>query len=268
MRPPLRLIALVAVLAWSAVVPFVTVHALLLHFTDMGHNRVGAWVGDPGLLGVVALTALSTVSTVAVVLALVHWGSDAARLGRLHRYAIRAELFGHEVFAIPGDEILLFAAGAFHGRVFVSEGAVRALPESSLRAALLHERAHIERRDVAWRSSLAVVDRAFGRLPGVRSSVHALALRAECDADRRAIAMGADRQALFDAIVMAAAAPRASAALSGVAVLPRLELIANPGARQPRIPIAGPAVIAAWLLAPPLLAHAAIVVGAVCVSRL
>ena len=49
MRFPLRLAALLVVLGWSVVVPFVTMHALLEHFVHRGPSGLGAWIVDgPG----------------------------------------------------------------------------------------------------------------------------------------------------------------------------------------------------------------------------
>lgn len=248
--------------------PLVTVHALLIHFAGMGHVGLGHWLGDPGTAGVLVLTIVSSVSVIGVAMATIEWHSEAARMARLWGNAAEGELLGVPVTMIPGDEIVLFAAGLRRSRIFVSTGAVRSLSEDCLRAALLHEQAHVERRDVAWRALLAAVEKAFGRLPGVKNSIGAFALRAECAADERALALGADRKALFDAIVAAASAPAGLPSLAGVAVLPRLELIAQSGGSRPRVPGPGIAAVGVWLLAPPLLAHAAVVLGVVCIASL
>lgn len=265
---PPRVWAVLGVILGAIVVPFITLHALLLHFTDMGHTGLDRWLGDPGLIGVTALIIVSSLSTTAVLVAALQWRAQAGRLSSFAEGHLSREICGIPAVVIPGDEVILFAAGARRSRMFVSEGAVASLTRDQLHAALLHERAHIERRDVAWRSGLAVIDKAFGRLPGVAGSVRQLALRAECQADRRAIAMGAERRALFEAIVAAAGAPSALPSLGGVAVLPRLERIADSQAPLPRVPILGPIVVGAWLTAPPILAHLAILVGFVCASRL
>jgi Zn-dependent protease with chaperone function len=236
--------------------PFVTLHALATHRSTTSHEGGMAWLRDPGLGVVGALTLAAALPLLGLSLALVERHRASRRLRRVEAAATRRTARGIEYWRFPSDSVTVFVAGAVRPRVYVSSGAEATLSQDGLHAALLHERAHCERGDVLHRQFLHGVDRAFGRLPGVRAAVDAHLFRSECRADEAALAAGADRRALFDAIVAAASpSPAGAASLSSGVVVPRLEALA--GVREPVTAIGwrAPVAIASWLAFPPLAAH-------------
>lgn len=70
-------------------------------------------------------------------------------------------------------------------------------------ASEMHERAHQRWHDVAWRFALAILDTAFQPLSWTRQAIDGLRLECEIAADRKALAAGAGREHLFDALVAA-----------------------------------------------------------------
>jgi len=150
-------------------------------------------------------------------------------------------------------------AGPARPRIYISSAAESTLSPDGLHAALLHERAHCERGDLLRRQFFHGVERAFGRLPGVRASIDAQLLRSERHADEAALAAGADRRALFDAIVAAASGgPIGAAPLSSGAVLPRLEALAGVPESTQDTEWRALLAIAGWLVLPPLAGHLAV----------
>ncbi len=239
--------------------PFVTLHALATHSSTTAHEGGLAWLLDPGLGIVGALTVAAALPLLGFSLALVERRRANSWLQRVEAAATRRMSRGIEYWRFPADSVMVFVAGVRDPRIYVSLSAERTLSPDGLHAALLHERAHCERVDVLLRQILHAVDRGFGRLPGVRAGIDAYLLRSERRADESALAGGADRHALFDAIVAAASIGTIGAApLSSGAVLPRLEALA--GVREPATAIGwrAPVAIAAWLAFPPLAAHLAV----------
>lgn len=105
------------------------------------------------------------------------------------------------MLVLPTEDLLIFTAGLVRPNIFVSTGAIKALTTQQLEAALLHEEAHIAAHDTRWRTGLSVLAIAYTFIPRLRSSILALQNDAEIRADRRAVACGASRLALFDALV-------------------------------------------------------------------
>lgn len=236
--------------------PFVTLHALVVHGSTTPHDGGMAWLRDPGLGIVVALTVAAALPLLGLSLALAEWRRACRGLRQLKTAATRRMSRGIEYWQFPADSVTVFVAGAIRPRIYVSSVAERTLSPDALHAALLHERAHCERGDVLRRQFLHGVDRAFGRLPGVRAGIDTHLLLSERRADEAALAAGADQRALFDAIVAAASgSPPGAAPLSSGMALPRLEALT--GGQEPRTEFAwqGPLAIAGWLVLPPLAAH-------------
>jgi len=61
---------------------------------------------------------------------------------------------------LPVDEPFCCVAGVFTPRVLVSTGAVKLLSEDELRAALLHERAHLRTRETLWLAIAAFLNQS------------------------------------------------------------------------------------------------------------
>jgi Zn-dependent protease with chaperone function len=168
---------------------------------------------------------------------------------------------------IPDHEPLLAAAGLRRPRIVVSAGALLALDDAELAAALAHERGHIVggHRYVLITAQLA---RSLARwLPGTRAAVRELVFELERDADHYALARHHQPAVLASAICKAATAALQTPALTlgggGVARRVRL-LLADDGATHPHLHagalilaplLAG--VIVAGAIALPFVAHAA-----------
>jgi Zn-dependent protease with chaperone function len=247
--------------------PLLTLHAALVHLGATSGHGVHNLLEDPDAVAfpILVTMALSTLAG----LALGAWRlrDTAARHHALLAQSDQAEHGKQRFYVLESDEIVVFASGVIRPRIFVSRGAQAMLSSTSLTAALLHEAAHVQRGDLADRPILAVVERSLGWIPAVRRWTESVVLRSECLADDDAVAAGASRTALFDAIVAASTGPAHAAALASAPVLPRLTRLANPGLPVPAVSIAGSLIIGVWMLAPPLLANLIVWVGVLCARQ-
>jgi beta-lactamase regulating signal transducer with metallopeptidase domain len=158
--------------------------------------------------------------------------------------------------------VTVFTAGVWRPTIYVTEAAERVLSSNALRAALLHERAHVLRHDVRLVAMVAVVSRAIGRLPGVASGLQAVMLRVECGADDYALASGAVRKDLFEAIAASSEASVGPAAtLTGVTAEQRLRRLVAPSGAEIRLPRKGIIVSLVALTASPIATHVLVVLG-------
>lgn len=134
---------------------------------------------------------------------------------RLERLAREAGLDPGRVRAVSGG--VPRVRGMLRPRVEVPLALVTTLGDAALRAALLHEAAHVERRDPLRDGGLRVVLAAFWFYPPASLIVRRLRGTAEIACDERALARGATApdlaQALASAIRLAAhGMPRAASA--------------------------------------------------------
>ena len=133
---------------------------------------------------------------------------------------------------LGGPQVTFAVAGLVHPQILVSAGALTALDEHELTAALDHEQAHIAHRH-RFVMLLALGCRALGRaIPGCDRSVRELIFHLERDADRWALRRHDDRLALASVICKAAgdpALPRALGHLGAIGAPERLrQLIEEP----------------------------------------
>lgn len=96
----------------------------------------------------------------------VGWAASAVRAGQVVAGLVRAEHLGSALAALgvardgvhllPVSVAVCHAVGVIRPRVFVSRAVADALREDELRAAVAHERAHVERADPRWSAALAL----------------------------------------------------------------------------------------------------------------
>jgi Zn-dependent protease with chaperone function len=168
-----------------------------------------------------------------------------------------------ESLVVADGAMLVAVAGLRRPRVVVSAGALVALDDEELLAALDHERGHIalRHRYVLVAGELA---RAVGRfLPGTRAAARELVFSLERDADRYALERRHDPAVLASAICKAAqgTATPPALALGGGVVARRARLLlegAAPGAHLGLVALAPVmvALVAASAIALPFAAHA------------
>ncbi len=115
-----------------------------------------------------------------------------------------------------------------------------------------------------WLALAAALERALAFVPWSKRTFAGLRLAVERQADERALAAGASRFDLFDAIVLASgSAVAGGAALSAVGTLQRLRWLVEP--EQARIDeTRAAAVLLAGLMTPAALAHALLWIGILC----
>jgi BlaR1 peptidase M56 len=106
---------------------------------------------------------------------------------------------------VVGDGVVVFCAGLLRPRVYASEGAA-GLPEDQLDAILLHEGAHLRRRDPLRRLITRATSDALFFFPLAKWWSARTVARAEVAADRAAIDR-VGRQAVARALLTVAAAP-------------------------------------------------------------
>lgn len=123
-------------------------------------------------------------------------------------------------------EVMLGAAGFVRPRVVVSAGALTALDDDELAAAIAHERGHIRRGHRFVAAFAESCGGVAGRLPGTRTIVAEIHRQIERDADAWAVGRAHDRVALAGAICKSALSQTASPALallSGTGAADRVE---------------------------------------------
>lgn len=204
-----KLVILAGISAILAV-PLLTVHATIEHLLQA--ETVGLPPGDPGLA---FLLLLSVGSLVPLALAGASLPQVVHSIRVISALTVTGELRclrRSTILVLPTEELLIFTAGLVHPRIFVSTGVIATLTPRQMEAALLHEEAHIAAHDTRWRTALSILARAYIFLPRLRNAILSLQNDAEMRADERAVACGASRLALFDALVTVGAIREAHAA--------------------------------------------------------
>ncbi|MDX8153394.1 M48 family metalloprotease [Patulibacter brassicae] len=188
-----------------------------------------------GVLGPEVGDALSLLPFVALNLSAL-WGAvRVARGAREVRQMVSQSTVGvgpRGAVILGGREVMLGAAGFLRPRVVVSAGALVALDDAELAAAIAHERAHI-RRGHRFIAAFAELCGTIARpVPGTRAIVAEVHKQIERDADAWAVRRDHDRVALASAICKSAlsrAGGPALALLSGAGVAQRVEELLGGG---------------------------------------
>lgn len=253
----------VAVLG-GMVLPLATAHLLF--------PGVASYSGTAGHFGLhldlvplVVLTAVSLFPLVGLGRGAIRWMVAQHRLTQLTSRGIPQMSGGVRYVSVPGEQVALFAAGLRRPVIYATVGAERTLDAGAWRAALLHERAHISHHDVRWLALVALAEAAVGTFPGARRLFGSLRIEMEWRADEAALIAGARREDLFEAIVGAAGIAAGGAALSGVGTAERLRWLAQPDP-APLVPEGQAAPVLAGLFGTPILVHALVWMGILCVA--
>jgi len=252
---------LVAAALGTVGLPLVTAHTLMLR-PDWLRIAGASAFNSPGIAGLLLLSLLAAIPLFRVCIAAWQWQRASSQCDQLARLGSRRQFAGIEYVEIPGDAVVLFTAGLHRPTIHVTGGAAQALPAGPFWAALLHEQAHARQHDVLWLGALTAIEKAWGWIPWTKETFRSLRLLAERSADQAALAAGASREDLFDAIV-AASAPQALPALSNAGVEQRLRWIVDE-APLPVVPRRGVAALVASLAVPPGLAHMLLWAGIEC----
>lgn len=194
---------------------------LLHRATDMPHHlTLSTKVAELALatsLGIAALT-LAVVTR-----AIQKWW---AMRGIVRTLPVTAsEVEGAAVQLFVSSKSIAFASGLRRPRIYLSTGALQHLSPGQLRAALLHERAHLEYSDTRTVFVLALSRALLGRMPVADAFICREQSRLELRADSRAIELGANRADLFDAIVRCSPSPEPS--VTGAGTHERLRALAS-----------------------------------------
>lgn len=253
----------VAVLG-GVVFPLATAHTLVPAIAS--HSGAAAHLGPHlDLILFFALGAVSLLPLIGLGRGATRWMVAQRRLTALTLQGIPQMSGGVRYVRVPGAQVAFFTAGLRHPVIYATAGAERTLDAGALRAAFLHEQAHVSHHDVRWLALVALAEAAVGILPGARRLFSSLRIEMEWRADRAALNAGAERKDLFEAIVGAASVAGGAAALSGVGTAERLAWLAQPD--TPPLVAEGRAVpVFAGLFGLPILAHALIWAGVLCVA--
>lgn len=238
--------------------PLLTGHALLHETPHVHADGLARALEHPDVVILLALTITATAPLASMGGGLRRWLAASRSLRAITADVSPRRFRGIDYMRVPGNEIAFFTAGLRHPTIYVSSGAESLLGPGPFHAALLHERAHAEQRDVRWLVLIAALEGALAFVPWSRRTFATLELLVERHADERALAAGASRFDLFEAIVLASNAPTSGAAgLSAAGTLQRLRWLADPAVGDPD---AAPAatVLLATLMAPPTVAHLAL----------
>lgn len=261
MNASVRIVPLIAVLA-AVGLPVTTGHALLLHLNSM-QNAPGVLVADPVVLSLVTLSALASIPLARMTTAMRSFRDARIAARRLDEVGVPRSFAGIGYVEVPSEEVLLFTTGA-QPTIYVTIGAVRSLPAGPFRAALLHEETHVRMRDARSLSVLSVAEHGWRIVPGMVDLFAAQRLVIERRADQGALARGASRADLFDAIVTTSSAGAAVAGLADVGVERRLRWLAEDHEAVPAVPRRSVATLIVASVASPALSHALLWIGFLC----
>lgn len=262
-------LALVTLAAALLLAPTLTLHPAVTHLYAAGLSNLSIELSHPRVFGFVTLALVSGLPAAGFAVSLLRTTQGLGLLRNLRENGSPACLDGLHYRVLPSDATVVFTAGLLRPTVFVTQGAEHSLSKAQLRAALLHEEAHILNRDVLWRLLLRAIGSAFAFLPWVARAVETETLRTECEADEYAIRGGALRHELFEAIA-AATAPPARAVVAGVAggdIELRLTRLVHPETPLPAPPTRSFIALAAGVALPGVIAHVVAVCAAVSTSH-
>jgi Zn-dependent protease with chaperone function len=253
-------------LAGVLVLPLATMHTLaplLVRPSDHGVNTITT---HPDIAVLVLLVIASMLPVFRVIRLLLHQHRSLSGLAVEAAAGAACARDGIRFVRVPGEAVAVFAAGIRRPAIYVTAGAEQLLAPEALRAALLHEQAHIRRHDVRWLAVVAAIEHAFSVLPWTQTACDAFRLAVERRADEDALRAGAGRLHLFDAIARAAVQPVPGAGLSAVGVEQRLRWLAE-GAHGTDPDLARPSTsLLGSVVALPATAHLLVWLGVVCVT--
>lgn len=255
------LLTLVAVLVLAPAAAF---HPVVSHLYLAGLGNMWVEFTHLPVVGFFAIALVSVFPATGFIMSILRAVRGSKNLRLITSKSEEVHLHGFEYRRIPSDAVVLFTAGILKPAIFVSTEAERTLGDARLRAALLHEEAHLRSQDVVWRLLLRAIGRSFAFIPQIRQVVEFETLRTECAADDYAIDHGARRLDLFEAIVSASkhAANPLAAGLTGSDTEFRLARMVHPEIPLPGRPTRGLLTLAAVAAAPAVAAHVAVVVAA------
>ncbi len=246
--------------------PAATLHGVAIDGGLLNHLAVQVCT-DVGLVVLLSAALVSLVPVARLTVAAAEVLAARKALGSVEAMSEARRAAGVTYWAVPLDNVTFFTAGVRSPRIYASTAAERVLPPAVFEAAVLHELAHCKRGDV-WRNLvLRTIDGAGGWLPGVHSALRAFRLRAEHAADTDAIAAGASRRDLFEAIVSVCGPPVPGAvAMSQGDVLPRLQYLAGTPWTAPGVTWRAPVSVVLWSVALPVAAHTVAVAAVFCTT--
>lgn len=257
----LALSALVLALLLS---PVGAVHPLAVHLYVTGVTRTLSESTELSVVTVVFLALTSSLPALFMTAMFVRALRARRYLSVLAHGSELRTFAGIEYRQLQCQEVLVFTAGLRRPTIYVSHGAEQRLAPKTLRAALLHEDAHRQRRDVLWRFMLTAVAEGLPFVPPAKRIVEQELLRAECSADDHAMHAGARRLDLFDSIT---AASRSSSGplwvgIGGTTAEVRLVRLAHPETEIPGEATKGLAYLTAAACLPAIAAHVVAIAAA------
>jgi len=260
--------ALVILVVVLLLTPVATLHPVAGHLYDAGPAQLPVELLHPRVFGYLLLGLLAGLPALGFTVALIRAAHAVGNLRTLARNSWPSQLDALRYRAFDSHAVFVFSAGFFRPVTYASTGAESSLRGAQLHAALLHEEAHKHKKDIVWRLLLVSIGRAFAFLPWVGELVEAEILRTECKADAYAIAHGASRRGLFDAIVAASTASASSvtAGLTDGNTELRLMHLVQPETPLPNEHARNFVALAAAVAIPAVVAHGIALVAVVCSS--
>lgn len=255
-----QMLLVCAAIAAAFVVPATMLHALGQHLSQAQMDHQNGVLIDPRMQFQAFMAVLSCIPVIGMLWAAIRWARDSRTLARLTCRSVKGEAGYQRFRVLPVGMPVFFTMGIIRSQVYASTGARAVMSPGAFHAALLHEEAHVRRHDVVARLLLHLCRGGYGWVPGVREALAGLALRIECRADDDAIAAGASRKALFDAITGVARAQTPAASLSGDGVTYRLERLARVRTEEDTVATNELRLVVAGTYAVPLLAHVGLLV--------
>lgn len=248
--------------------PFAAAHPLLTHIDLQGRSELTTALFSPGCAALLAMAVAAVIPWISVSGALARTWRSERLVRELRIGAERRSWAGVDYLRVPDSRFVLMTAGFWRPAILVSRAAEAALSGEQLAAALLHEESHRRRHDVFWRWCLTVLTSPFTRVPGIDAFARRAVLRSECLADDEAVALGAGRAALFDAMVTAASAGQTGggANLADGTTEFRLLRLARRDGTLPSLASLRVTWLVAALAALPTAGHLVLMVGLVCNS--